>query len=48
MSRKQNAHGHPQACLACLSQRSHADSGMYRWDSDDLPDISDDEWDDEE
>ena len=29
-----------------LSQRSHADSGIIRWDSDDLSDISDDEWDD--
>ena len=41
----------PQACLlSCrsLSQRSHTDSGMCRWDSDDLPEISDDEWDDEE
>ncbi len=30
-----------------LSQRNHANSGMCRWDSDDLSEISDDEWDDD-
>lgn len=30
-----------------MSQRNRADSRMCRWDSDDLSDISDDEWDDD-
>lgn len=30
-----------------FAQGSHADSGLCRWDSDDLSEISDDEWDDD-
>lgn len=49
MSRKQQAHGHPQACLTsrglCLKEAKL--TLECRWDSDDLPEISDDEWDDD-
>lgn len=31
--------------VSCL-KRGHTDSGTCRWDSDDLSDVSDEEWDD--